>query len=134
MVTANKEVVARFGSDIMVAAQNNGVKVMFQASVCAGTPIISPLSNDLVTNDISKIHGIINGTTNYILPRMSQDGMSFEEALSEAQRPSFTESDPTNDIEGTDAAYKLAILSTLTFKAKVKDSDIKGRYSEVEPK
>jgi len=124
VVTANKEVMARFGTDIMDAAHNNGVKVMFEASVCAGTPIISPLSNDLVTNDISKIHGIINGTTNYILTRMSQDSMSFEEALSEAQRLGFAESEPANDIEGTDAAYKLAILSTLAFKTRVMDSDV----------
>lgn len=124
VVTANKEVMARFGTDIMDAAHRNGVKVMFEASVCAGTPIISPLSNDLVTNDISKIHGIINGTTNYILTRMSQDNMSFDEALSDAQRLGFAESDPTNDIEGIDAAYKLAILSTLAFKTRVMDSDI----------
>ncbi|MDA1347737.1 MAG: homoserine dehydrogenase, partial [Chloroflexi bacterium] len=124
VVTANKEVMARNGSDILTLARKKGVQVMFEASVGGGTPIISPLLRDLVANEVLSIHGIINGTTNYILTRMAKDGARFEDTLREAQDLGFAEADPTNDVEGTDAAYKLAILSTLAFRARIKDTDV----------
>ena len=124
IVTANKEVMSRQGPDILTLARKKGVQVMFEASVAGGTPIIAPLLRDLVANEIIAIHGIINGTTNYILTKMAQEGVGFDLALKEAQELGYAESDPTNDIEGIDAAYKLAILSTLAFRARIKDTDV----------
>lgn len=124
IVTANKEVMARHGPDILTMARKKGVRVLFEASVAGGTPIVAPLYRDLAVNDVISIHGIINGTTNYILTRMTEDGVDFAEALKEAQELGYAEADPTNDVEGIDAAYKLAILSTLGFRARVKDSDV----------
>ena len=127
VVTANKEVMAKHGTKILTAAHKRGVQVLFEASVAGGTPIIAPLLRDLVANDVVSINGIINGTTNYILSKMAQEGQDFGVALSEAQDLGYAEADPTNDIEGIDAAYKLAILSTLAFRAHVTDADV---YSE----
>jgi homoserine dehydrogenase len=124
VVTANKEVMARHGPEILALAQKKGVQVLFEASVAGGTPIIAPLLRDLVANDVLTIHAIINGTTNYILTRMAQEGVDFDVALKEAQELGYAEADPTNDVEGVDAAYKLAILSTLSFRARVKDTDV----------
>ena len=124
IVTANKEIIARYGTDIFNLARSNDVQVLFEASVAGGTPIIGPLQRDLLPNDITMIRAIINGTTNYILTRMSDQGKSFVEALEEAQNLGYAESDPTNDVEGIDAAYKLAILSSLAFHTSIKDSDI----------
>ena len=124
VATANKEVMARHGPDILTQARKQGVHVMFEASVAGGTPIIGPLRRDLVANDVVAIHGIINGTTNYILTRMAQEGVDFEIALKEAQELGYAEADPSNDVEGIDAAYKLAILSTLAFGARVRDTDV----------
>ncbi len=127
VVTANKEVMAKHGAEILTHAREQGVQVLFEASVAGGTPIIAPLLRDLVTNDVISINGIINGTTNYILTKMAQEGQDFGVALSAAQELGYAESDPTNDVEGIDAAYKLAILSTLAFRARVSDADV---YSE----
>ena len=127
VVTANKEVMAKHGAKILTAARERGVQVLFEASVAGGTPIIAPLLRDLVANDVVSINGIINGTTNYILTKMAQEGQDFGVALSAAQELGYAESDPTNDVEGIDAAYKLAILSTLAFRAHVTDADV---YSE----
>jgi homoserine dehydrogenase len=124
VVTANKEVMARHGPDILTMARKKGVHVMFEASVAGGTPIIAPLLRDLVANDIIAVHGIINGTTNYILTKMSKEGVDFDDALREAQELGYAEADPANDIEGTDAAYKLAILATLAFRSRVRDTDV----------
>ena len=124
VVTANKEVMSRQGPDILTLARKKGVQVMFEASVAGGTPIISPLLRDLVSNEFIAIHGIINGTTNYIITKMAQEGVDFDLALKEAQELGYAEPDPTNDIEGIDAAYKLAILSTLAFRARIKDTDV----------
>lgn len=124
VVTANKEVMARHGPEILALAQKKGVQALFEASVAGGTPIIAPLLRDLVANDVLTIHAIINGTTNYILTRMAQEGVDFDVALKEAQELGYAEADPTNDVEGIDAAYKLAILSTLSFRARVKDTDV----------
>ena len=127
VVTANKEVMAKHGAKILTQARENGVQVLFEASVAGGTPIIAPLLRDLVANDVVSINGIINGTTNYILTKMAQEGQDFGVALSAAQDLGYAEADPTNDIEGIDAAYKLAVLSTLAFRARVTDADV---YSE----
>ena len=127
VVTANKEVMAKHGAKILTEARKQGVQVLFEASVAGGTPIIAPLLRDLVANDVVSINGIINGTTNYILTKMAQEGQDFGVALSAAQELGYAEADPTNDIEGIDAAYKLAILSTLAFRARVTDADV---YSE----
>ena len=124
VVTANKEVMAQYGPDILTLARKKGVQVLFEASVAGGTPIIAPLVRDLVANEVISIRAIINGTTNYILTRMSQEGVDFDVALNEAQELGYAEADPTNDVEGIDAAYKLAILSTLGFRARVKDTDV----------
>ena len=124
VVTANKEVMARHGFDILGYARKQRVRVLFEAAVAGGTPIIAPLMRDLVANDVVTIHGIINGTTNYILTRMEQDGADFGDALAEAQRLGYAEADPTNDVEGIDAAYKLAILATLGFRERVTDDDV----------
>ena len=124
MVTANKEVRANHGPDILAQAAKKGVQVLFEASVAGGTPIIAPLLRDLVANEVLTIHGIINGTTNYILTKMAQEGSDFGDVLKEAQELGYAESDPTNDVEGVDAAYKLAILSTLGFRARVSDADV----------
>ena len=124
VVTANKEVMAQHGPDILTMVRKKGVQVLFEASVAGGTPIIAPLLRDLVANEVIGIHAIINGTTNYILTRMAQEGVNFADALAEAQGLGYAEADPTNDVEGIDAAYKLAILSTLGFRARVKDSDV----------
>ena len=124
VVTANKEVMAQHGPDILTLARKKGVQVLFEASVAGGTPIIAPLVRDLVANEIITIRAIINGTTNYILTRMSKEGVDFDAALKEAQGLGYAEADPINDVEGIDAAYKLAILATLAFRARVKDSDV----------
>ena len=124
IVTANKEVMARHGPDILTLSRKKGVQTLFEAAVAGGTPIIAPLLRDLVANEVLTIHGIINGTTNYILTSMSQGGADFGETLAEAQHLGYAEADPTNDVEGIDAAYKLAILATLGFRARVKDTDV----------
>ena len=124
IVTANKEAMAKRGADILNAARGAGTQTLFEASVAGGTPIIAPLLRDLAANDVVAVSGIINGTTNYILTKMARDGQDFAAALSEAQALGYAESDPTNDVEGIDAAYKLAILSTLAFRESVSDEDV----------
>jgi len=119
VVTANKEVIAKYWDELEEEAEKSGAGLYFEASVAGGIPIIKPLRRSLQANNIVKIMGIINGTTNYILTRMSEEGKSFEEALSEAQRLGYAEPDPTADIEGYDARYKLSILSTLCFRNRV---------------
>ncbi len=124
VVTANKEVMAKGGVDILAMAHEKGVQVLFEASVGGGIPIIGPLMKDLLANEIESIHAIINGTTNYILTKMAQDGVDFSAALAQAQELGYAEADPANDVEGVDAAYKLAILSTLAFHTHVRYSDV----------
>jgi len=124
VVTANKEVIAKHGPELSAKAKSAERQLSFEASVGAGTPIISPLSRDLLANDIRSIRAIVNGTTNYVVTRMAMDHMGFEDALLEAQHLGFAEADPTNDIAGTDAAYKLAILASLAFHTKVVPGDI----------
>jgi homoserine dehydrogenase len=119
VVTANKEVMATQGVAILQEAREHGVDVYYEASVGGGIPLIGVFRQDLVANEVHRVHAIINGTTNYILTRMAQDGIDFEPALAEAQDLGYAERDPTNDVEGIDAAYKLAILASLAFRTQV---------------
>ena len=124
VVTANKEVMAKHGTELMALAAEKGAHLLFEASVGGGIPIIRPLMKDLLANDIEAVRAIINGTTNYILTRMTYGGMDFADALQEAQDLGYAESDPTNDVEGIDAAYKLAILASLAFRTRVSSEDV----------
>ena len=124
VVTANKEVMAKHGPEMISLAVAEGTTILFEASVGGGIPIVGPLMKDLLANEIKSIHAIINGTTNYILTRMARDRIDFREALMEAQQRGYAEVDPTNDIDGTDAAYKLAVLATLAFHSTVRAEDV----------
>lgn len=115
VVTSNKEVVAAHGYELTRLAKENGVCYLFEASVGGGIPIIRPLSQCLAANDILELRGILNGTTNYILTRMIRAGLSFEEALAEAQERGYAERDPSADILGHDACRKICILSAIAF-------------------
>ena len=119
VVTANKEVMAKHGPAILASAAKRGVSVAYEASVGGGIPLIGPFQLDLAANDITSVVGIVNGTTNYILTRMTESGASFADALAEAQQLGYAEPDPTNDVEAWDAAYKLAILASLAFGVPV---------------
>lgn len=124
VVTANKEVMAKHGPELVAAAAAAGVDIAYEASVGGGIPVIGPFKLDLLANDINQVTAIINGTTNYIISRMSQAGLDFASALREAQEAGYAEADPRNDVEGIDAAYKLAILATLAFHARVHPDDV----------
>jgi homoserine dehydrogenase len=124
VVTANKALLALHGAEIFAAAQANGVKIGFEASVGGGIPIIRSLREGLVANRITSIFGILNGTSNYILTRMTQEGKGFREILKDAQRLGYAEADPSLDVEGMDAAHKLAILAMLAFGVRVDLNDI----------
>ena len=124
VVSANKDLMATHGVEILQAAAARGVDVYYEASVGGGIPLIGVFRQDLVANEVRAVHAIINGTTNYILTRMAQDGIDFAPALSEAQSLGYAEPDPTNDVEGIDAAYKLAILASLAFRTAVEPRHI----------
>jgi len=124
VVTANKEVIAKHGAELRSLAQQHKVGLRYEASVGGGIPLIAPFQQDLVANKISGIYAIINGTTNYILTRMTRDGVDFSSALNRAQKLGYAEANPMNDIEGIDASYKLAILASLAFHSKVQPEDI----------
>ena len=115
VVTANKEVMAKHGAELLEVAHKNNVAIFFEASVGGGIPIIGPLMRDFGANKLTSVTAIINGTTNFILTKMSEGDISFEKALSEAQNLGYAEPDPSSDVEGIDAAYKLAILCSLAF-------------------
>ncbi len=119
VTTANKEVMAKHGPELLALAREKGVDILYEASVGGGIPIIAPLKRDLLANEITAISAIINGTTNFILTSMSKEGRDFGEALKEAQSLGYAEADPTNDVEGIDAAYKISILSSLAFRTTV---------------
>ena len=119
VVTANKAVIARYGDEIYRTAKNNGVYVLTEAAVCGGIPIIEPLKRSLKSNQIKKMVGIINGTTNFILSKMTNEKADYEETLKLAQSLGFAEFDPTADVEGFDAADKISILSELAFGGKI---------------
>lgn len=119
VVTANKEVMAKHWRDLLAVAGKHEVALRYEASVGGGIPLIAPFQDDLAANDISAIYAILNGTTNYILTRMAKEGLDFSVALQQAQELGYAEADPANDIEGVDAAYKLAILATIAFGTEI---------------
>ena len=122
VVTANKAVIFHHGDEIFKEASKNGVKVLFESSVCAGTPIIKLLTEELAANKVSKIAGMLNGTSNFILSKM-EEGDDFSSTLQLAQKEGYAEPDPTFDIEGTDAAHKIGILSCLAFGTSLPPED-----------
>ncbi len=125
VVTANKELMAKYGPELLAQATAGGADILFEASVGGGMPIVSPLKRDLSANQITSVRAIINGTTNYILTQMSREGTSFADALRQAQDLGYAEKpDPSADVEGFDAAYKLAILSSLAFHGHVRVDDV----------
>lgn len=123
-VTSNKELIAKRGSELKALAAAGGASLRYEASVGGGIPLISRFQHDLVANRIMGIYAIINGTTNYILTRMSREGLDFVETLRQAQQLGYTEADPANDVEGYDARYKLAILGSLAFHTTLRPEDI----------
>ena len=116
VVTANKAVIFEHGEELINLAKKNNVKLLFESAVCAGTPAIKMLSNDLTANKISKVAGMLNGTTNFILSNM-EEGASYEAVLQEAQEKGYAEPDPSLDVNGTDAAHKIGILAALAFNS-----------------
>src|SRR5699024_4617503 len=128
VVTANKDLIALHGVQLLETAKQNGCDLFYEASVAGGIPILRSLTDGLAADRIQRIMGIVNGTTNYILTKMEQESITFDEALQEAQELGFAEADPTADVEGLDAARKMVILARLAFSTKVElDSvDVKG--------
>jgi homoserine dehydrogenase len=124
VVTANKELVATHGRELFEAAERAGVDILFEASVGGGIPLIRPLRESLAGDRIRRVTGIVNGTTNYILTQMTDEGASFADALADAQALGFAEADPTADVEGFDAAAKVAIIAAIAFGAQVVASDV----------
>ena len=124
VVTSNKEVVANFGAELLEIAKAHGVAYLFEASVGGGIPIIRPMCNDLSSNNITEINGILNGTTNYILTKMTAEGAAFAEVLKDAQDKGYAERNPAADIEGLDAARKIVILAALAFGKSISPNDI----------
>ena len=128
VVTANKDLMALHGAEILEKAQEKGCDVFYEASVAGGIPILRALVEGFSSDRIAKMMGIVNGTTNYIMTKMSQEGAEYSEVLKEAQALGYAEQDPTSDVEGFDAARKMAILATLGFRVpmKLEDVDVKG--------
>jgi len=124
VVTANKELLANVGRELFATAEGAGVDLLFEASVAGGIPLIRPLRESLAGDRIRRVMGIVNGTTNFILSRMSESGASFSDALAEAQTLGFAERDPTADVEGFDAAAKAAIIASIAFGARVVAGDV----------
>ncbi|MDU5739231.1 MAG: homoserine dehydrogenase [Clostridium sp.] len=124
IVTANKMLLATYGDDLFKKADEEEVMLNYEASVAGGIPIIQAINESLTANKIENLYGIINGTTNFILSKMELEGSDFDDVLKEAQEKGYAEADPTSDIEGFDAQYKLAILSSLAFGTKVKIDDV----------
>jgi homoserine dehydrogenase len=124
VVTANKELLARDGATLAAAAEKNNVDLYYEASVAGAIPILRPLRESLVGDRVKKILGIVNGTTNYILTKMDETGASFKDALSEAQKLGYAETDPSADVEGKDAAAKAAIVAQLAFHTRVTIDDV----------
>jgi homoserine dehydrogenase len=124
VITGNKELIAKHGPELFEAAAAAGVDLLFEASVAGGIPLIRPLRESLAGDRIKRVTGIVNGTTNYILTRMTEEGSSFAEALADAQALGYAEADPTADVEGHDAAAKAAIIATVAFGARVRLDDV----------
>ncbi len=124
VVTANKEIMADHGDEVFEAAEKSGVDVFFEGSVGGGIPVLRPLKESLAGNRLHRVTGIINGTTNYILSKMTLEGKDYQSVLAEAMELGYAEPDPSADVEGYDAARKLAILSSLAFHARIKSGDV----------
>ena len=124
VVTANKDVLAKYGKELFAAAEQHHVDFLFEGAVGGGIPIIRPLKSCLAANKITSVLGIVNGTTNYMLTRMTQDQMSYKQALTEAQAKGYAESDPTADVGGLDAARKIAILASIAFNTRISIDDV----------
>lgn len=134
VITANKELLAKHGAELLHTAEESGVQLLFEASVAGGIPVIRFLQGYLTANRVHEVAGILNGTTNYILTQMEQTGQSFQEVLGRAQELGYAEADPTSDVEGYDAAYKLAILTNLAFDVKVPVHEIRRQgITDIEP-
>jgi homoserine dehydrogenase len=134
VVTANKALLATHGQEIFQKAVEMGREIQFEAAVAGAIPVIRALKEGLTANQIQSVFGILNGTTNHILTRMTQDGMTFHAALTEAQQSGYAEADPTNDVEGYDAAHKLALLTALAYGSlpKITDFHVEG-VTRLEP-
>lgn len=124
IVTANKELLAKRGEELFEIAEKHNKVVLYEAAIAGGIPLIMPIKTILAGNKINKIEAIVNGTTNYILTKMDVDGASYEDVLKEAQELGYAEADPTGDVEGFDAAYKIATLATITFHKRIKIENI----------
>ena len=124
IVTANKELLAKRGEEIFNLAEKYNRVILYEAAIAGGIPIIMPVKTILAGNKINKIHAILNGTTNYILTKMDTEGASYEAVLKEAQELGYAETDPTGDVEGFDAAYKITTLATIAFKKKIKFENV----------
>jgi homoserine dehydrogenase len=120
VVTANKELIAKHGSRLISLAKSSNLDLHFEAAVGGGIPVVQPLKHQLAGNDVIKLMGILNGTTNYMLTEMETKGKDFEEALREAQAKGYAESDPTADVDGYDTMYKISILAAITFGKSVR--------------
>ena len=124
IVTANKELLAKKGEELFNLSEENNCVVLYEAAIAGGIPIIMPIKTILAGNRISKIQAILNGTTNYILTKMDTDGASYEDVLREAQQLGYAETDPTGDVEGFDAAYKITTLATIAFNSRIKFENV----------
>ncbi len=115
VVTANKDLLAVHGSELLEIAKEHNVALYYEAAVAGGIPILRTLANSFASDKITRVLGVVNGTSNFMMTKMVEEGWSYEDALAEAQRLGFAESDPTNDVDGIDAAYKMVILSQFAF-------------------
>ena len=125
VVTANKDLLAVHGTDLLKVATDNGVVLFYEAAVAGGIPILRTLANSYTADKITKILGVVNGTSNFMMTKMVDEGWTYDEALAEASRLGYAESDPTNDVDGIDAAYKMVILSQFAFGMTIKFEDVR---------
>jgi len=124
VVTANKDLLAVHGAELLEIAQDNKVALYYEAAVAGGIPILRTLANSLASDKVTRVLGVVNGTSNFMMTKMVEEGWSYDDALAEAQRLGFAESDPTNDVDGIDAAYKMVILSQFAFGMEVAFDDV----------
>ncbi len=124
VVTANKELIAKHGAELIGLAAQHGLDLHFEAAVGGGIPLIQPLKHQLAGNDVLKLMGIVNGTTNYILSKMAQEGRALDDVLAEAQAAGFAEADPSSDVDGFDARFKMSILSSIAFGGEMRPDDV----------
>ena len=125
VVTANKDLLAVHGTDLLKVAKDNGVVLYYEAAVAVGIPILRTVANSYTADKITKILGVVNGTSNFMMTKMVDEGWTYDEALAEASRLGYAESDPTNDVDGIDAAYKMVILSQFAFGMTIKFEDVR---------